>query len=295
MCRRRRADCPPYSASSTNFHLSAVLTSRPQLDVGFLDNHRVFHMHNIEDKVVDDDMRLYLKYRLSCEQINSRLEPRTQRSAKEEDIECLVRVSGRLFIIASIAVFFHSRQGCLQLRLSDEETASRFIQGSDDLTPFDALNEFYTIIIWNAVPANCDRDIPKRYQATIVVVQDPLLIGPRANLIDLSPEDVRAVLDNWQSVILLGDNDIPRAYHKSFLDYIRDTTRCKDNDLRIVTRDQHTRFAVRFFDLTNARLKRNILGPGTPATTWTRLKAGGIPDHHVREMILPDLRYACVF
>ena len=279
--------------------LRVVLTSRPQplLD-RYFDNHKVFYMHNIEDKVVDNDIRLYLKHCLSCEQVNGRLTLKTQWGANKEEIETIVRAAGRLFIIASTAVLFildkAARNPASQMRKLQ-------IALSHDHTPFNALNEFYTIILRSAVPADCDPDIVERYQTvigTIVVVQDPLPISTLANLIGLSSEDILAVLDNLQSVILLDDDGIPRVYHKSFPDYIKDSTRCKANDLRIVPRDQHTQITICCLVVMNMSLKRNILGLGTPAQYMDNsdgLKAAGISHDQLCKKIALELRYACMY
>src|SRR6266704_2846923 len=278
-----------------------ILTIRPQQHLDLFAgaaSGKVFYLQNIEDKIVDQDIRLYLQYRLSCEQVKSDLKLQTQWSANEEEIESLVRAAGRLFIIASTAVLF-----ILDKAARNPASQMKKLQGalSHDRTPFNALNEFYTVILRSAVPTDCDRDILERYQAvigTIIVVQDPLPIATLANLIGLSSEDVRAVLDNLQSVILLGDNDIPRVYHNSFPDYIKDTMRCKDHDLQIIPGEQHTRIAVCCFNVMNMGLKRNILGLGTPAQYMENsdgLKAEDISDDRLREKIAPELRYACIY
>jgi len=279
--------------------LRVVLTSRPRplLD-GYFDNHKIFHMHNIEDKVVDNDIRVYLKYRLSCEQVKTHLKIETQWSANEEEIETLVRAAGRLFIIASTSVLFILDKAALDPTSQMEKLQSAFAL---DQTPFNALNNFYTIILRSAAPAGCDDDIVERYQkvvGTIAHVQEPLDIQALADLIGLKPRTVRAALYNLQSVILLVDDDVPRVYHKSFLDYIGDTKRCKDDDLRIVPSEQHTRIAVRCFDVMDLRLKRNILGLGTPAQYMDNsdaLKAEGISDDQLPDKIAPELRYACIY
>ena len=276
-----------------------VITSRPRPRLGkIFNNHKIFHMHNIEDKVVDNDIRLYLKYRLSCEQVTEHLNLKDQWGADDCDVESLVRAAGRLFIIASTAVLFildtFVRNPASQMKKLLHALAK-------DKTPFKTLNSFYTIILRSAVPTGCDRDIVERYQTVIgaiVVVQDPLPLEALANLIGLNSADVRAVLDHLQSVILLGSNAVPRIYHKSFLDFVTDAEYCKDNDLQIIPMDQHTRIAVRCFDVMNTRLKRNILGLGTPAQFMDNsaaLKAEGMSSDQAGEKISLELRYACVY
>jgi hypothetical protein len=91
-----------------------ILTSRagPRLAEHF-DKHKVFHMQNTGDKVVvDNDMRLYPKYRPSREQVNSHLKLKNPWRAYDDNIESLIRAAGRLFIIASTAVLPILDAGC---------------------------------------------------------------------------------------------------------------------------------------------------------------------------------------
>jgi hypothetical protein len=90
---------------------------------------------------------------------------------------------------------------------------------------------------------------------------------------------------------------IPHVYHKSFPDYITDTKRCKDDDLRIIPRGQHTRILIRCFNVMKTHLRRNILELGTPAQFMENsagLEAAGVSDDQVQEKIPLELHYACV-
>ena len=114
----------------------------------------------------------------------------------------------------------------------------------------------------------------------------------------MDSDEVYAVVDNLQPVIILGDDDVPRVHHKVLFDYITDAMHCKDHDLLIVPREQHGRITAFCFDVMNICLKRNILGFGIPARYMENsdgLKSEGISDDRLREKIAPELRYACVY
>ncbi|KIL63706.1 hypothetical protein M378DRAFT_164132 [Amanita muscaria Koide BX008] len=286
-----------------------ILTARPRPLVNYLfgnhDGHKIFHLQDIEDKVVDGDIRLYLSHSLSQEQVRPRLlNPRGNWCASDEDIELLVKAAGRLFIIASTAVLY-----VLNTALGDPGARMKRLLGefAKDRTPFHALNHFYSVIIRSAVQVDADDgdndDIVNQYQVivgTIVTIQTPLPVTTLTCFIgkDSESENIYTMLRNLQSVILLGSDDIPRIYHKSFSDYLTDPVRCKDTRLFIDPRTCHTHIATRCFEIMDKHLKRNILGLGD----WARfmnnkdgVKEDGITDEQLQEKIPQQLHYSCVY
>ncbi|KIL57160.1 hypothetical protein M378DRAFT_172066 [Amanita muscaria Koide BX008] len=278
-----------------------MLTTRPQpyLD-HFLrsqDGLRIFHLQNIEDKIVDGDIRLYLQHCLSLEEVQRRY-PRRQWCAGDEGIDSLVNAAGRLFIIASTAVRYIFDKSASNPAAQMQKLLSAFPQA---YTPFKDLDHFYTVILRNAVPANYDDDgIVDRYRSVvgvIIFVQCPLPLSTLAHLVNIDMDDIHAVLDHLQSVILL-DGDVPRIYHKSFPDYLTDQARCKDRHLQIDPRIHHMQIATHCFEIMDKHLKRNILGLGDPARFMSNkdgLKEDGITDEQLQEKIPQQLRYACVY
>ncbi|KIL55594.1 hypothetical protein M378DRAFT_173507 [Amanita muscaria Koide BX008] len=278
-----------------------LLTTRPQprLDrfFGSQDGHKIFHLQDIEDKVVDDDIRLYLNHGLCLEEVQERV-PTSQWCASDKEVDALVRTAGRLFIIASTVVRIILDNVASNPAAQMQKLLGTFGQ---DRMPFKDLNEFYTVILRNVVPADCDEDIVNRYQSivgAIIFVQHPLPITMLAHLIDVSVDDIRAVLVKLRSVILLGDDDIPRIYHKSFPDYITASKLCQDIKLRINPMMRHTQITIHCFQIMDKHLKRNILGLGDPARFMSNedgLKADGITDEQIQEKLPQHLRYACAY
>ncbi|KIL59903.1 hypothetical protein M378DRAFT_168659, partial [Amanita muscaria Koide BX008] len=281
-----------------------ILTTRPlpYLDY-FLGNqtqgsHKLFHLQDIESKVVDGDIRLYLKHNLSLEKVRERY-PRRQWYASDEQIDALVRAAGRLFIIASTAVRYILDKSASNPAAQVQKLLRACAQ---DHTPFKDLDHFYSVVLRNIVPVNCDDDdVVSRYQSVvgaIVFASHPLPVSTLAHFIDMDAEDIHAVLEKLQSVILLGDDDVPRIYHKSFPDYLTDQVRCKDPCLRIDPKIGHTQIATCCFKITNKHLKYNILGLGEVARYMSNedgLKKDGITDIQLQEKIPQHLRYASVY
>ncbi|KIL64864.1 hypothetical protein M378DRAFT_162714 [Amanita muscaria Koide BX008] len=279
-----------------------ILTTRPkpllEYHYGSQANKTIFHLQDIEAKVVDGDIRLYLKYNLSQEQVRAHLhDSKEEWHASDDEIETLVLAAGRLFIIASTSVRF-----ILNPKLADPGSRMKrlldaFAQGR---TPFSDLNSFYLVILQDAV--ECDDDeIVGCYQAVvgaIVLIQNPLPVTTLAQLIDRREKQIRAVLRNLQSIILLGSDDVPLIYHTSFTDYITDPARCKDSVLRIDPNSHHTRLVIHCFRIMNRHLKQNIMNLGDPARFMKNqdgLVHEKISDELLLEKISSELRYACVY
>ncbi|KIL56976.1 hypothetical protein M378DRAFT_423632, partial [Amanita muscaria Koide BX008] len=282
-----------------------ILTTRPQPHLDrFLCNqsgHKIFRLQDIEEKIVDSDIRLYLGHCLSLEEVQKRY-PQRQWCASGEEIDSLVGAAGRLFIIASTAVRFIFDKSASNPASQVQKLLRAFARYLTPGTPFKDLDQFYTVILRNVVPENCDNDdTVSRYQSVvgaIVFVQRPLPIFTLAQLINIDMVEIREVLDNLQSVISLGSDDVPRIYHKSFPDYLTDQARCKDRRLRIDAKICHIQIATRCFEIMDKRLKRNILGLGDLARFISNedgIKEDGITDEEIQEKIPPHLHYACVY
>ncbi|KIL55706.1 hypothetical protein M378DRAFT_17705 [Amanita muscaria Koide BX008] len=261
-----------------------ILTIRPQPHLNpFLcsqSGHKIFHLQDIEDKVVDGDIRLYLNHSLSLEAVQEQYPQRQWRAS---------------------AVRYILDKSASNPATQMQKLLRAFAQC---LTPFKDLDQFYTVILRNVVPENCDNDdTVSRYQSVvgaIIFVQRPLPVSTLVHLININIDvvEIRQVLDNLQSVILLGSDDVPRIYHKSFPDYLTDQVRCKDPRLRIYTKICHTHITTRCFEIMDKHLKRNILGLGDPARFMSKedgLKEGEITEEQLQENIPQQLRYACVY
>ncbi|KIL62102.1 hypothetical protein M378DRAFT_166095 [Amanita muscaria Koide BX008] len=282
---------------------NVILTTRPQSHFDHLlcsqGGHRIFRLQDIEDKVVDSDIRLYLQHSLSLEQVRERLQdPEEDWYASEMQIGALVRVSGKLFIIASTAVRY-----ILDRFVSDPAAQMQQLlhASSHGRAPFKDLSHFYTIILRNAVPANCDdAALVERYQAvvgTLMLIQTPLPVAALADLLKVGVKQIRIVVRKLQSVIWLGSDDIPHIYHKSFPDYISDSKHCQDVNLRIEPKIRHTQIATRCFQIMEQHLKYNILGLGYMARFMDNqdgFAKDGIKDEQLQERIPLQLRYACI-
>ncbi|KIL62668.1 hypothetical protein M378DRAFT_165515 [Amanita muscaria Koide BX008] len=289
-------DLPPFRV---------ILTTRPQPHFdrfwGSQDGHSFFHLQDIDDKIVDGDIRLYLNHSLSLEQVQ-KCYPTRQWCASHEEIDSLDHAAGRFFIIASTAVRYIFDKRACNPAAQMQKLLCRLRTFPHDRTPFKDLDRFYSVILQDVVPEDCDdEDIVSRYQSvvgTIIFVQHPLSVSTLAHFIGIDVAEIREVLDMLQSVILLGDDDVPRIYHQSFPGYLTDQARCKDPRLRIDPRIRSTQVVTRCFEIMDKHLKCNVLGLGNLARFMSNedgLKEDGITDEQLHERIPELLRYACVY
>ncbi|KIL56049.1 hypothetical protein M378DRAFT_547634 [Amanita muscaria Koide BX008] len=267
-----------------------ILTTRPGAlsndDLTSREGCKVVRLHHIESDVVEN-IRIYLKYSLSAEQVKERLPDLTKPwCANDEQVELLIQASGKLFIMASTAVRYILDTFWSAPDRQVKELLDAFAQGR---TPFDNLVDFYTIILRSTIPDKCrDTRLVERYQAivgTIALAQVPLPVQSIASLFDIDADQIRVVLRQLQSVISVTD-DIPRAYHKSFVDYITDSEQCKDINLRIDPTKRHTRIARCCFEMMGKHLKFNILELGIPARFMSNeegLAKDGISDAKLQD------------
>ena len=273
-----------------------VLTTRPQphlpIDAG---GHRVFHLQNIDEKIVDDDIRVYLEYCLSQEQVARSLPALPEQwSASPEEITCLVRTAGRLFIVASTAVRFILDE----IICNPKSQMEAFKIGG--WISLDGLESFYMVILRHVVPSKCKPIVIQRFKeviGTILTIQMPLPINALEHLAHpQSATDIHAVLRRLQSVIMI-NKDTPQIYHKSFFDFITSADHCTE-DVLIDLKVHHTRIATRCFQIMNKSLKWNILELDDPARFMDNaegLAAQGISEGQLHRKIPAELKYACVY
>ncbi|KAH6874852.1 hypothetical protein BKA70DRAFT_1577118 [Coprinopsis sp. MPI-PUGE-AT-0042] len=276
--------------------LRLLITCRPERPFRLLlQKHQgphVFHLHEIENSVVESDIRLYINYRLSPEEVDEALPdllpPPWRASAKEK--EALVQMAGKLFIIASTAVNFILDPKRLaparQMRqLLDAATGSALAS-----SPMDRL---YTQVLRAAVPDPVD-DWFDDYQAVvgaIVVAADVLPIQSLASLLDKEPNDIVGTLSHLHSLVApTSHNEAFRVHHKSFPDFVTDSSRCSiDTRFLIDASAAHFHLARDCLRVMVQMLKQNICD--LPISDWSK-EINELPPGTV-DRIPPELAYAC--
>jgi hypothetical protein len=277
------------------------ITTRPEQHIRHIlggRNHERFYLHEIEHSVVEADIRLYLQHRLSREMVQNEL-PELRPPPWEpslEDLDALVRVAGKLFIIASTAVRFimdiTELNPCSQM--------ARLLDGFDNeytnQRPEQALDDIYLQILRSSVPEGSRNHIVKRFQmvvGTIVLLRDPLPAQALANLLAIDIDDMNRALSHLHSIIAPSSQDgTPQIYHKSFPDFITDAERCRmDKRFLITPKEHHSRIADNCLQIMNRHLRENICDLGYPERYRDNSKVRHLTDGRV----LQELSYACIY
>ena len=279
-------------------YLKIFITTRPECHIlNILHRYKhlqLYRLHDIENSIVEGDVRRYLCHELSPQAVEAAL-PELERppwTPSSSELDSLISATGRQFIIASIAIKF----------LLDDRRCNPKAQMRDLMQAFTASNSLntldwiYTQTLNIAIPPNSSPDILSRFHSLIgmiVLSKDPLPIRPLAILLQTGPNDVKVALVHLQSIIFLAEpEDTPRIYHKSFSDFITNAERCShDPRFHISIGTQHAFIARNCFRVMDEQLHPNICDLKFPERYLNNHEI----QHLLKDRISPELQYACLY
>ena len=214
------------------------ITGRPEprINTGFrlpllIDSTDVFVLHDVHPSSVNSDIRLFLKHELSELAQRRQLE----RWPADENVDVLCHRAAGLFVYAVATVKFLDSNAHLPKHRLDvilklpESTAP---EGKTRFKPETTLDSLYTSILQTAFSVE-DPVVYVKVRAvigTIVAVANPLPPRAIAELTHSDPEEVTLYLTLIQSLLAVdGYSSQPvKPFHKSFPDFITDSSRCTD-------------------------------------------------------------------
>jgi hypothetical protein len=275
------------------------ITGRPEprINTGFrlpllVDATDVFVLHDVHPPLINSDIRLFLKHKLSKLAQQHRLIGWP--SDKDLDMLCS-RVAG-LFIYAVATIKFLDNKAQLPQRrmemiarlpeCTDHEGKTRF-------GPNATLDSLYMSIL-RAAFSEQDPDVYSRVRSTIgaiVLVINPLPPSGVSELIGLDPEEVILFLTLVHSLLILDEdfNQPVKPFHKSFPDFITNPSRCPDTRFYISPPCLHSELATNCLRVMNEGLKQNLLSlPDYALNSEVEDLQTRIDGH-----ISLTLRYAC--
>ena len=257
----------------------------------------VFRLHDVDRSLVDSDIRLYFRTRLT--EISK---TRSDCDFAEDwpnslDIDTLCRKAAGLFIYASTVIKFVSSKSRIptsQLNwvISLPQSTAREGRGIDPL---------YTQVLEQAVDDVCadDEDREEIYSrfktvvGAVVLVVNPLSLKTLAELLRVS--GISTTLHSLHSLLLVPDPERPedpiRAFHKSFPDFITDPKRCKDERFFVEPAVHHMEILLSSLRLMRKRLKKNICGLDEYALLSEVKDLSACKRVHIGDA----LEYACQF
>ena len=206
----------------------------------------IFLLHGVELSIVDEDIRLYLQ-----EKLNTIAKLRSGVGLSNpwpcpEDLKTLTKKSKGLFIFASTLVRF--------IESEDYEPGERLrlIVNSPDNTAHEGgagIDTLYTQVLMHAFSGVKDATKFANYRRVLGAVAnafDPLSRIQIAEILGISRPLITTVLQHLHSVLLIPNEDSEdiRIFHKSFPDFLQDSSRCANSELFIDSAVHHADMAL---------------------------------------------------
>ncbi|KIJ23644.1 hypothetical protein M422DRAFT_148463, partial [Sphaerobolus stellatus SS14] len=281
-------------------YLKIIVTSRPEPPIRSAfqsKHHSSFHLHEIDDHIVEADIMMYLTHRL--EEIPQLRNEYAGTPWPPQEVTILAKQAGRLFIyVSTICAYIDNYKGSPAERLkklcSLTTPPTLAVAGIDNI---------YTFILSEAF-SNIDPDEKAHIQACLsllVSATRPLQVIDFAKLLNTSPQLVRAALQSLHSVIHVPEKDadgeiIP--YHASFPDYLITESRAGSYEWFINLHSAHSSsanwcFAIMelelYFGIGGAtKIYKNSIEAGTMVhipsylayvcTAWAHHVLGSLPN-----------------
>jgi hypothetical protein len=214
----------------------------------------------------------------------------------EAQVNGLVQLSGRLFILAATAIKFISDDRFPKNNLLKFLPAGGLgLQG-----PHAALDSVYTKIIMTVVQDSVNDNarmllLYRQIVGPIVVVQQPLSKSCLSRLLRKEREEVNVILEPLYSVLDIGsgeDDHTVQPFHLSFPDFLTSQERCKDDRFYIRPKAAHLTLSIECLRIMNEELKENICEIHDPGLFNSEIK--DLSDR-MKSKISEELGYACVY
>ncbi|KAG8709272.1 hypothetical protein FRC11_005721, partial [Ceratobasidium sp. 423] len=275
-------------SSISKLPIKFFVTSRPEPSIRkkmMAESERlrsVLYLHEIEQSLVQADIRLYLKEELAFI------------SPTDTDIEKLASYAGKLFIYASTAVHYIRPYG--KSVDSKERLASILAVNDRYKEKLSSIDTLYSIILTGAIEDD-ELEREEKHQIylvlwTTVCVCEPVLIGTLAAISGLrSKGKTIAALESLRSVLHVSEHsELVTTLHASFPDYMLNKNRSGKFYCNVHTHSQLV--TERCFEIMNAQLRFNICN----------IRSSFIPDdaipgleERINANISDELFYACRF
>jgi len=281
-------------------HVKFFITGRPEPRIrsGFrLESLRpiteVLRLHDVERSLVDGDIKLFFKTRLSNIAKTRSDGNFAEDWPKSSDIDLLCKKATGLFIYASTVVKFvesrhHTPTERLNLIISLPQSTAHEGKSGIDLLYTQVLEQAFCDV------ESDEQELYSHFRSVVgmvLLVLNPLPIQSLSTLFKRS--DISTTLHSLHSVLLFPTNraDPIQAFHKSFPDFLTDPGRCKDERFFINPSVYHQEILLLCLSLMKEKLKKNICSLDNYAILG---EVGDISTQR-RVHIGAALEYACQF
>lgn len=271
--------------------------------------HRDLVLHDISRTIVDRDILIFFKHRLS--EIRKAFDDLGDEWPGEQTINLLVSRAHGLFIYASTVCSFIEEGGenwppreLLRLALGDNSSSKSQQPPPGGMAtthrpPTEELDQIYHQILNHSFKTVKDeRDKRQLFQifrqvvGAIVILFEPLSTTALAKLLEVEKEIVSRRIRHLRSILdFQKSQESPiRLLHPSFRDFLLDKQRCPDSHFWINQREAHSEQARNCLRLMSCSLRRNICSLATPGTLTTEMGGG-----KVDQRLPAHVQYACQY
>ncbi|THU79247.1 hypothetical protein K435DRAFT_698261, partial [Dendrothele bispora CBS 962.96] len=240
-----------------------------------------FYLHDVEEALVQDDIKKYLKDQLQKFQ---------NLQITDGQIQGLVNSSGKLFIYAATTVkYITGNPGWEQKRLHKVLNLS---QAPDELQT-KAIDSLYSEVLAEATSTSRQTSEEKKISLqvihTVVCTATPVTCKTISHLLGYNIQDVQATVDNLKSVLYIDEKDGKvYTFHASFSDYIFLAERSGENHCDQSIHQVLLKDAC--FKIMNEQLHFNICN--LPSSFLLDKEVPDI-DKRIGENITSELEYCC--
>jgi hypothetical protein len=280
------------------FIFRVFLTSRPESHItkAFNDkyNHEKYILHNIEEKIVRDDIHLFVESNLRA--LPRRLDVKIKGEwPPMADMEKLVDNCGKLFVYAATSLRFIGND-----RVRNPLKQLEILLGARmavNAKPHAQLDQLYLQVLRSALPEDTEEDDMLRFHCvvgSIVLLRSPLSIISLSRFIKYDTEDVSDALYHLHSIILPPSSleEAPRIYHLSFPDFITNSSRCSEPRFLVDVSKHEKRLVLRCLDVMISMLKRDILDIGDSYHFVLNTEIDSLKNV-IDERVRTEVQYSC--
>lgn len=270
--------------------LRVFLTSRPEWPI-FQEfskitrhEHEDLILHQIPEPVIEHDISLFLKHRLSAIRIDRSL---SVDWPGDTNIQKLVALSIPLFIFAAtICRIFEDPNW------DPVESLHKILTYRNDGSKLDGTYLPVLNRLLNGQSERQEKQLVQEFQqvvGTIVILESPLSVISLSRLIGLRERFVHLRLNPLHSVLSVPDDEtLPvRLFHLSFRDFLLDPETRKKTPFWINEKEVHERLTTRCL-LMCQNLKKNICGLPSDGT-----QRADIDQQTIDHCLPPELQYSC--
>ncbi|KAF9645838.1 hypothetical protein BDM02DRAFT_3172605, partial [Thelephora ganbajun] len=253
----------------------------------------VFVLHEVEASQVNSDIRLFFGHCFS-ELKGRRRGLDDWPSSEQLDLLCERATGLFVYAVATVKFIDHKNNNPRkQLERILQLPTSSVHEGKVRLGPNTTLDSLYMSIIQQAFDDDDSEgdSMVRSVLGAVVLAANPLSPSTIAALLGIDPEDVFLRLSSVHSLLILQDDvDSPvRPFHKSFPDFIVDSTRCPNERFHVSPPTHHPELLAGCLELMNQTLEKNMcnLPDGTANREVVDLR------ERTERHLDPALRYAC--